>query len=81
MKSIFNIMDVKTMLQLNIVSILVTAICEVFALYIFLTKGQSPELEHWKYVAIVIGLVIISLLFIGSIVSLILFIITKNNRK
>lgn len=69
------------MLQLNILSIVITAVCFVFALYTFLTKGQSPDLEHWKYVAIVIGLVVISLLFIGSVASLILFINMKRKRR
>jgi len=81
MKNIFNIIDVKTMLQLNILSIIITAVCTIFSLYIFLTKGQKPDLEHWKYVAIVIGMVVVSLLFIGSVVSLIVFINIKNRRK
>lgn len=81
MKNIFSVMDPKVMLQLNIVSIVITTICEFFVFGIFFTKGQAPDIEHWKYVAIVIGLVVISLLFLGSIASLILFIRMKNKSK
>lgn len=71
-------MDGKTMLQLNVLSIFITAICEVFAIYILLTKGQQSDIVHWKYVAIIIGLVIVSLLFVGSIASMMLFFIMKK---
>lgn len=81
MKNLFKVVDIKTMLQLNVVSIIITAICAVFALNILLTKGQQPDLEKWKYNTIIIGLVIISLLFVGSIASLVLFVIMKNKKK
>lgn len=81
MKGIFSIMDAKTMTRLNLVSMVITAICVVFALFVFLTKGQSPDIEHWKYVAIIIGLVLVSLLFLGSFASFIYFIRIKNRKK
>lgn len=81
MKSIFSIIDEKTMLKLNLVSIFITTICEIFVIFIFLTKGQTPGLEHWKYVAIVIGLVLVSLLFLGSLLSLFLFFRMKKKKK
>ncbi|MDA3928389.1 MAG: hypothetical protein PF541_05480 [Prolixibacteraceae bacterium] len=81
MKNIFKIIDVKAMLQLNITSIIITGICVAFATSILLTKGQQPDLEHWKYVAIIIGLVIVSLLFVGSIASMVLFVVMKNKKK
>ncbi|MBN2805668.1 MAG: hypothetical protein JXR22_03340 [Prolixibacteraceae bacterium] len=81
MKSIFSIIDEKTMLKLNLVSIFITSICEVFVVYIFLTKGQAPDLIHWKYVAIIIGLVLVSLLFLGSVASLILFFRMKKKKN
>lgn len=81
MKNFFNLLDVKTMWQLNVTSIIITAICEIFAINILLTKGQQPDIEHWKYIAIIIGLVVVSLLLVGSIASLVLFIVMKNKRK
>ena len=81
MKNPFAQMDIKTMLQLNAISIFITAICEAFAISIYLTKGMQPDLPHWKYVAIVIGLVVISLLFVGSIASMVVFIFMKNKKK
>lgn len=74
-------MDTKIMLQLNLIAIIITAICEVFAIFILRTKGMQPDLIHWKYVSIVIGLVIVSLLFLGSIASMVLFVIMKRGRK
>lgn len=71
-------MNAKIMMQLNIVSIIITAISETFAIYILLTKGQQPDLEHWKFTAIVIGLVVVSLLFVGSLTSMVLFFIMKK---
>lgn len=81
MKNPFASMDIKTMLQLNAISIFITAICEIFAISIFISKGLQPDIEHWKYVAIIIGLVVISLLFVGSIASMVLFVIMKNKKK
>lgn len=69
----FSIMDYKTMMHLNTVAIIITTICEIFAISMFLVKNQSPNLAHWKYVALIIGLVIVSFLFLGSIASMILF--------
>lgn len=81
MKNIFSIMDAKTMFMVNTVAIVITGICVVFALFIFLTKGQAPDLEHWKYVAIILGLVVVSLLFLGSVAFLFYFISLKNKKK
>lgn len=81
LKNLFTVMDYKTMLQFNVVSIIITAICVIFAVNILLTKGQQPEIEEWKYIAIIIGVVIVSLMFIGSLVSMFLFIRMKNKKK
>lgn len=81
MKNPFATMDIKLMLQLNAISIFVTAICEVFAISIFITKGMQVGIEHWKYVAIIIGLVVVSILFVGSIASMVLFVIMKNKKN
>lgn len=81
MRNFFSILDEKTMLNLNLVSVFITAVCEVFVINIFLTKGQNPELLYWKYVAIVIGLVVVSLMFLGSLISLFLFFRMKKKKK
>ena len=81
MKNLFKIVDAKTMLRLNLVSIFITAICVVFSLFIFLTKGQASETEHWKSTVILIGLIVVALLFLGSVASLIFFIRIKNRKK
>lgn len=81
MKNIFNIMDAKTMFRINLVSIFITAICAVFSLYVFLTKGQADDLEKWKYLIILSSLILLSLLFLGSLASLIVFLRIKNKRK
>lgn len=79
-QSIFKQGNVKLLMQLNIVSIIIIAFCEAFVVFTFLTKGQNPEIERWKYLAIIVGLVIISGLFIGSIISLIAFFRMKNKN-
>ena len=81
MSNLFKLIDSKTVMMLNSISIFITAICEVFAIYMLLTKGQQPDLTHWKYVAIIIGVVIISLLLIGSIISMVLFINMKRKKN
>lgn len=80
MKNMFKVLDVKAMAQFNIVAIIITGICVAFAVNVLLTKGQQPDLERWKYMAIIIGVVIVSLFFLGSIASLIYFLRIKNKK-
>lgn len=81
MKNPFQHLDVKTLYQLNITSLIITALCEVFVIYIYLTKATLPYIERWKYIAIVIGLVVVSLLFAGALASMVLFIIMRRKKK
>ena len=80
MPKIFDLLDYKTMLRLNIVAIIITAFCEIMVIAIFLTKGQAADLPHWKYNVYLGGIILLSVLLIASIVSLIIF-FRKNRNK
>jgi hypothetical protein len=69
----------KMMVTLNVLSVIVTAICEVFVIYVFFTKGLHDEIVSWKFGVIIAGLVIVSLMFVLSVIALIYFF--KKQRK
>jgi hypothetical protein len=78
MKYKFTQFGIKTLLQLNIVSIVIIAFCEVFAVSVLFTKGLQPGIERLRFVSIIAGVVVITLLFIGSIVTFFFFLKLKN---
>jgi hypothetical protein len=63
----------KALLKLNFISVVVIAFCELFVIYTFLTKGMSVGVEPWKYKITLIGLILVSLLFLSSLFSLVYF--------
>lgn len=73
--------DIKTLLQLNIASIIITAFCEIFVIYTFISKGLQDGIVKWKFFLILMGLIIVSLLFLASIVSFIYFLNKRGNQK
>lgn len=83
MNNFFTQTNIKTLLQLNIVSIVIIAFCEVFAISVFTSKAFQEGIEKWKFITLLVGVIIISLLFVGSIISFIYFMKLKNrkNRK
>ncbi len=81
MSNLFKTIDPKTLGAINAGALVITTICEIFALYILFTKGQSEELPEWKANAIIIGVVLVSLLFLFSVVSMILFLYFKKKNK
>jgi hypothetical protein len=81
MKNIFTLVNIKTLLKLNIVSIIIIAFCEVFAFSVFFAKGFQEGIERWKFISLIAVVVIITLLFAGSIVSFIYFIKMKNKNN
>jgi heme/copper-type cytochrome/quinol oxidase subunit 2 len=81
MGNLFTLLDKKTIFHLNIVSLIVTAICEAFAITMLLTKGQDANLENWKLKVMLFTVVIISILFILSLVSFVYFLRLKDEKK
>lgn len=77
---ILKYIDAKTLNRINISALLITALCEAFVLYTFFTKGQEPDLEPWKYKAIIAGLVLVSLLFLLSLMFMVLFNIYRKTK-
>ncbi len=71
----------KILLQLNLISIVITFFCEIFVVYTFVSKAFVPGIEHWRYVALLIGLIVVSLLFVGSIALLIYFLLMKTKKR
>jgi len=81
MNNLFKTIDTKTLGAINASALAITSISEIFALYILFTKGQAPELPEWKTNAIIIGVVLVSLLFLFSVASMVLFLYYKNKNK
>lgn len=77
---ILQYVDAKTLSRINISALLITALCEAFVLYTFFTKGQDPDLDPWKYKAIIAGLVLVSLLFLLSLIFIVLFNIFRKTK-
>ncbi|MDA3818265.1 MAG: hypothetical protein PF486_12860 [Prolixibacteraceae bacterium] len=81
MNNLFKTIDPKTLIAINASALVITTISEIFALYILFTKGQSEELPEWKANAIIIGVVLVSILFLFSVVSMVLFLHFKTKNK
>ncbi len=62
-----------SLLKINVISVIVIAFCEFFVVYTFLTKGMTESIEPWKFKIILIGMIIVSLLFLASIASFVYF--------
>ncbi|MDA3881551.1 MAG: hypothetical protein PF436_14265 [Prolixibacteraceae bacterium] len=77
---ILKYIDAKTLSRINISALIITAICEVFVLYTFFTKGLSPDIEPWKYKVIIAGVVLVSLLFLMSLIFMVLFIVYRKSK-
>jgi Na+/phosphate symporter len=73
--------NIKTLITLNFGALIVTAFCEVFAIFTYIEKGNAPENPSWKHWLYLIVLCLVSLLFIGSIISMAMFIRMKNKQK
>ncbi len=74
MKNIFSHLPANILLRINIFSVIITAICEIFVVYTLLTKGADPDLERWKFLAIIGGVIIVSVLFLTSAITLVYFV-------
>lgn len=81
MNNFFTQINIKTLLQLNIVSIVIIAFCDVFAFAIFLSKGFQDGVETWKFILYLSVVVFITLFLIGSVVSLIYFFKLKKKNN
>ncbi|HPR32270.1 MAG TPA: hypothetical protein PLK12_09250 [Prolixibacteraceae bacterium] len=80
-RNLFETLPPEALLKLNSISLIITLLCEVFVVYTFLTKGQQDNLEPWKYAAILGGLILVSLLFAGSVLSFLFFLKARKKRK
>jgi uncharacterized membrane protein len=80
-KNIFSNLDTKILVKLNVGALIVTFFCEAFIVFTFITKGQQNGLEQWKYYTIIGALVLVSLLFLASLVSFVFFVrLQRRNR-
>ncbi len=81
MKKNFAQVNIRSLLLLNIVSIVIIAFCDVFAFTILFAKGLHGDVTHGKFVAMVVIVSFITLLLIGSVVSFIYFLKLKGKNK
>jgi hypothetical protein len=81
MSKFFQYTDMATLLKLNLGAMVVIAFCEVFVVFMFVQKGMAPEVVAWKYWAYLFGLVLISILFVGSIISMVIFMRMKRSKR
>lgn len=72
-RNLYSNINKKALLKLNFISVVVIAFCELFVIYTFLTKGMEDGIEPWKYKITLIGLILVSLLFLSSLISLVYF--------
>lgn len=71
----------QNLVLINIISVLITGLCVAFAQYMFRTKALVPDVERSKYFIFLGGLIIVSFLFLSSVVSLVWFIVIIAKRK
>lgn len=74
----FQYFNKKLLSRINLIALCLTSICEVFAIMTFKYKAFSPDLERWKYLALLFGLILVSLLFIISVLLFIYFLKSKK---
>lgn len=81
MKPKFDLSQISTMMQLNLVSIVIIGFCEVFAIAVFITKGFSEGVERWKFMVYVAIVAVITLLLLASILLFIYFLRMKRKEN
>ncbi|MBP7506889.1 MAG: hypothetical protein KA807_03640 [Prolixibacteraceae bacterium] len=79
-RNLFSTINKGTLLKLNLISIVVIAFCELFVLYTFFSKGMEEGIELWKYKIILIGLILVSLLFLASIISFVYYFYSSRKQ-
>jgi uncharacterized membrane protein len=77
----FDIAQIKTLMQLNLASIIIIGFCEIFAIAAFISKGFVEGIERWKFIVYIVVVVVISLLLVASIVLFIYFLKLKKKNK
>lgn len=77
MTTLFYQMKSNTMLWLNFGSTVVTALCVVFAVFMFKTKALVEGISHGKYVFFLVAVIFLSILFLFSLTTFIYFLIVK----
>ncbi|HKM93074.1 MAG TPA: hypothetical protein VJY41_05425 [Prolixibacteraceae bacterium] len=70
-----------TLLWLNFGSTIVTALCVVFAVFMFKTKAMVDGVGHGKYVFFLVAVIFLSGLFLFSLATFIYFLIVKNKHN
>jgi hypothetical protein len=81
MKIKFDLSQIKTMMQLNIASIIIIGFCEAFAVALFINKGLNGAIEKWKFIVYLVVVIIISILLLASILLFIYFLRLKNKNE
>jgi uncharacterized membrane protein len=81
MKAKFDLFQLKTMMQLNLVSIVIIGFCEIFAIAVLVSKGFAEGTERWKFLLYIGVVSVITLLLIGSILIFIYFLKLKKKSK
>jgi hypothetical protein len=80
MNNIFLSSNSKQLLMVNLVAVAVLFFCEIFVVSIFIQKGMAPDVVRWKYLAYLIGMIVVSIFFIVSIISMLFFLKMKNKQ-
>lgn len=81
MNGLFKHFDPKLLITLNRSALIVTGISEALVIYFFITKTAEPYIERWKYLALLAGLIVVSLLLLLEIGMFIYFLSMKSKQE
>lgn len=81
MNGLFKHFDPKLLGTLNRSALIVTGISEALVIYFFITKTAEPYIERWKYLALLAGLIVVSLLLLLEIGMFIYFLSMKSKQE
>jgi len=81
MKFKLDLSQIKTMMKLNLASIIIIGFCEIFAIAVFINKGLNGNVEKWRFVVYITIVGIITLLLIASIFLFVYFLRLINKGK
>jgi K+-sensing histidine kinase KdpD len=72
----------KTLHLINLFSVIVTGICVVFAAMLFRAKAFMPDIERARFLILLAGVVLVSVLFLFSLLSMFYFyfMLKKKNK-
>jgi hypothetical protein len=81
MNSLFKHIDPRLLMRLNLGALVTTSISEALVIYFFIQKTSDPYIERWKYLTLLGGLILVSLLLLVVIGMFFYFLKIKQNQK